>query len=98
MWGRVYLLFKRGKKTGDDEFVWGVQAARILRISRVTFWDRFKHNQYPQMVAIRTTKGLKYRLRDVIRAAHPRVSEKKIDELVIFYRTEGFKQQKRGRK
>ena len=96
-------MFKRRAKIGEDEYVWGVEAAKILRIGRTTFYERHKLNHYPDIEAIRFSNGFKYRLRDVVSAAHPSLSKEKIDDLVTLYRIEGFrkvkkKAEKRGRK
>lgn len=95
-------MLKRRSRIGDGEYVWGVQAAKILGISRSVFYVRFKDNKYPKIDAIKTMAGVKYQLRDVVSTAFPHTSEKKIDEIIISYRKTGFynlkKRKKRGRK
>lgn len=100
--GKVSYMGFRRKKIGDEEYLWGAHAAKILRICGDTFYRRFRRNLYPDIDAIKVSTGIKYRLRDVVSAAHPGVSDKKLDELVILYRLEGFrlakkKSTKRGR-
>jgi len=75
------MIFRR-KKIGSEKYVWGVQAARILGISRSVFNQRFRDNKYPDIGGRNLRKGNQYILRDVVEMANPRKSRKEIDELV----------------
>ena len=75
------MLFKRRYKVGCDEYVWGKHAAAVFGVSSVTFYHKFRANKLGKINAIKTPGGVKYCLRDVVKAAHPYATKDEIDEI-----------------
>jgi len=65
--------------------IWGIEASRILGISRVTFYNRICAGVY-SVNCIRVPKGYRYSIHDVFKMAHPKLKDKQIEELILDYR------------
>ena len=74
--------------------VWGIDAARVLGISRVTFYNRVRKGVY-NIPCVRCPNGFRYSIREVFKMAHPSLKEKQIEELILEYRIKMAKVKKR---
>lgn len=65
--------------------IWGIEASRILGVSKATFNNRRMKGIY-NISCVRCPRGFRYALREVFKIAHPTVNNKQIEELILDYR------------
>lgn len=73
------------RKLDVNNCIWGIQAARILGISKPTFDKRILTGVY-KVRCQRCPKGFVYSIFDVFKIAHPTLNNKQIEELILHYR------------
>jgi hypothetical protein len=77
-------LFKKDVLDVNNS-IWGIDAAKILGISRVTFWSRIRRGIY-KVKCVRCPAGYRYSIHDVFKMAHPKLKDKQIEELILEFR------------
>ena len=79
-------MARKRKNIDETNFIYGVEAGRILGISRGTFRHRIKYRKYDDIQMIRDRLGVKYLIHDVFRIAHPSANNKLIETMVYNWR------------
>jgi len=62
---------KTKKKITDNDLIWGIEASRIMGVSRATFFNRFLHGVYGGIRTVKYPKGTKFVMYDVFKVVHP---------------------------
>jgi len=89
-------IFK--KKIDYNDLIWGIDAARILGISKRTFDNRWHKGYYNEVYAIRTPKGFKYSMRDVMKIAHPKANDQTIETMIHDFNMQKTMKSRRSKK
>lgn len=73
------------RKLDINNCIWGIEASRILGISKPTFDKRILMGRY-DIRCQRRPKGFVYSIFDVFKVAHPTLNNRQIEELIMNYR------------
>ena len=96
-------LMKEVEMDGDHNFIWGAETAKILGISRTTFYTRQREGFYENICCVDMVIGektcRKYYKKDVFRAAFPKASDEQLQKLMLGYNlSKKTRTRKKGRK
>jgi hypothetical protein len=91
-----FALSKKGK-LGVNNSIWGIEAARILGISKTTFYTRNLKGIY-QIRCVRCPKGFRYLIHDVFKIAHPALNDRQVEEFIMDYRIKMTMTKKQSKK
>ena len=92
-------MSRKRKKVDQANYIYGIEAAKILGISRITFYKRIKLRKYENVSMVKNRVGVKYLIQDVFRIAHPSADDKLIESMVYNHNLKKMLDtKKRGRK
>ena len=79
-------MLRKRKNFDATNYIYGIEAGKILGVSRVTFYNRVRYRKYDDIRTIRNRLGKKYLIHDVFKIAHPSADDKLIESMVYNWR------------